>query len=75
MDVEAGCGGRLQRRTIRQMPVLPFLVSQCRPCGEPGEGVGLGSVLGEWFGWEPDAKALDEIGHAVGVHFEREALA
>jgi hypothetical protein len=28
-----------------------------------------------WFCWEADSEALDEIGHAVGVHLEREALA
>jgi hypothetical protein len=75
LDVEAGCAGRLQRRTIRQPPVSPFLVVRWLPFGKLGEGVGLGRVLGEWFGWEADAKALDEIGHAVGVHLERESLA
>lgn len=40
-----------------------------------GEGLDLGSVLGEWLGWEANREALDELGHAAGVHLEREALA
>ena len=33
------------------------------------------SSLGEWFCWEADSEALDEIGHAAGVHLQREPLA
>ena len=33
-------------------------------------GVDLGSVLGEWLGWEADSEALDQLGHAVGVHLK-----
>ncbi len=49
---------------------LPVLAGAVPPIWGLGDGVDLGGVLGEWLGREADSEALNEIGHAVGVHLQ-----
>ena len=65
-------------RGVRDLsePVAGLSLNRSAPVGDDGElpSFARAALPGEWFCWEAHPEALDEIGHAVGVHYQCESL-